>query len=260
LVSGLIVLSVSSALYLLSGLSMPMWPPESIQQTMMSWQPDAEFYSKQIEALRGNFGQQLEHRIPETLKFQTFVFLFFIGWRAAGLMLIGMALFKWNVLTAELSNRFYRNLAIIGCLSGILIVGSGIVHNFNANWSLEFSMFLGIQYNYWGSLGIIAFYIGLIMLICKSGILSPITRSLAAVGRMAFSNYILQTLICTFIFYGHGLALFGKVERAVQILIVFGIWLVQMIISPIWLKFFRFGPLEWLWRSLTYLKIQPIRV
>jgi len=71
-------------------------------------------------------------------------------------------------------------------------------------------------------------------------------------GRMAFSNYILMTLLATFIFYGHGLALFGQVERSSQILIIPGIWMTVIIFSSLWLKHFRFGPLEWLWRTLTY--------
>jgi len=260
LIWGLIVLSVASVLYLLSGFSMPMWPPESLKETMQSWQPHADYYAKQIEALRGGFAEQLTYRIPETLKFQTFLFLFYIGWRAGGLMLIGMALYKWGILTAGFPNRFYRNMALIGFIAGGSIIAFGISENFAVGWTLEFSMFFGMQYNYWGSLGMIAFYIGVIMLVCKAGIFPVITKSLAAVGRMAFSNYIIQTIICTFIFYGHGLALFGEVERSGQILIVFGVWLLQMVISPVWLKYFRYGPLEWLWRSLTYMKIQPMKV
>jgi uncharacterized protein len=116
-----------------------------------------------------------------------------------------------------------------------------------------------MQFNYWGSLLISLGWVGLIMLLCKHDLMRPITRSLAAVGQMAFTNYIMQTVLCTLIFYGHGLGLFGRVERVGQIAIVFGIFVLQMIVSPIWLRYFRFGPLEWLWRSLTYWKPQPMR-
>ena len=75
---------------------------------------------------------------------------------------------------------------------------------------------------------------------------------------MAFSNYILDTVICTTIFYGHGFGLFGKVERVWQFAIVVAIWALQLVISPIWLKYFLFGPLEWLWRSLTYWRREPM--
>jgi uncharacterized protein len=77
---------------------------------------------------------------------------------------------------------------------------------------------------------------------------------------MAFTNYILQTLICTLIFYGHGLGLYCKVERAGQMVVVLSVWAVILFISPLWLQRFRFGPLEWLWRSLTYWKRQPFKI
>jgi uncharacterized protein len=88
---------------------------------------------------------------------------------------------------------------------------------------------------------------------------SMFVTSLSAVGRMALTNYLFQTLVCTFIFYGHGLGYYGSVERTGQMLIVFIICLIQLIISPLWLSKFSFGPAEWLWRSLTYWKLQPLR-
>ena len=76
---------------------------------------------------------------------------------------------------------------------------------------------------------------------------------------MAFTNYLTQSLIMTFIFVGTpGLGLFGTVERVDQLKLVLIVWAVQLIWSPIWLHFFRFGPLEWVWRSLTYGKAQPM--
>jgi uncharacterized protein len=68
----------------------------------------------------------------------------------------------------------------------------------------------------------------------------------------------MHTVIANFIFLGYGLAQFGKLQRYELYYIVFSIWVFQLIISPIWLKYFQFGPLEWLWRSLTYWEIQPM--
>ena len=99
----------------------------------------------------------------------------------------------------------------------------------------------------------------MIMLVCKLGIAGIVTRTLAAVGQMAFTNYLLQTVMCMTIFYGHGFGLFGQVERVEQFTTVLSIWIVLLIISPFWLRYFRFGPMEWLWRSLTYMKAQPMR-
>ena len=99
----------------------------------------------------------------------------------------------------------------------------------------------------------------MVMLILRHTRPGALRRSLAAVGRMALTNYLLQTAICTTIFYGHGFGLFGHVSRLSQIGFVVAIWILQLVVSPIWLKHFRFGPVEWLWRTLTYRKLQPFR-
>ena len=260
LIIGMIVISVSSILYLLFGWSMQFWPTEVIEGNRAGWMPGAEIIEKELAAMQGNWLAQMSHRIPSALQFQTFIFLIWSGWRAGGLMLVGMALFKWGVLTAQRSNRFYMTVMIIGFVVGLPVVSFGVAQNFAADWAMEFSMFFGWQYNYWGSLFVSLGYISLVMMICKAGSLQKISQPFAAVGRMAFSNYLLQTLICTTIFYGHGFRLFGNVERWLQVLIMIGIWIFQLIISPIWLRHFRFGPMEWLWRSLTYWKVQPMLV
>ena len=61
------------------------------------------------------------------------------------------------------------------------------------------------------------------------------------------------------IFYGHGFRLFGRVERTGLMVMVLAIWILQLIVSPIWLRHFHFGPLEWVWRLLTYMRLQPFR-
>ena len=76
---------------------------------------------------------------------------------------------------------------------------------------------------------------------------------------MALTNYLMQSLICLFIFTGAGFALFGKLQRYELYYVVFGIWIFQLIISPIWLTYFRFGPVEWFWRTVTYKKKQQMR-
>ena len=81
---------------------------------------------------------------------------------------------------------------------------------------------------------------------------------LSACGRMALTNYLMQTVICTTIFYGHGLGLYGYVDRKGQFWITLGVWCLQLLWSPLWLRYFRFGPAEWLWRSATYLRPQPM--
>jgi uncharacterized protein len=98
------------------------------------------------------------------------------------------------------------------------------------------------------------------MLVVKTRVLRWLQHALAAVGRTALSNYLGQSLVCTMIFYGHGFGLFGKVERWQQALIVVGVWAVQIVLSLVWLRYLRYGPAEWAWRSLTYWRLQPMRI
>jgi uncharacterized protein len=82
---------------------------------------------------------------------------------------------------------------------------------------------------------------------------------LAAVGRMALSNYLFQSLVFTTFFYGYGLGLNGKLGPALLSVLSVFIFALQILLSMWWLKRFRFGPAEWLWRTLTYGKLQPMR-
>jgi len=98
-----------------------------------------------------------------------------------------------------------------------------------------------------------------LILLHRAGVLRfPLAR-LADAGRMAFSNYLLQTVCCTLLFFGHGFGLYGSLSRA-QLM---GVWAavsaVQLLASWVWLHWFRFGPLEWAWRSLVWWKVQPLR-
>lgn len=83
---------------------------------------------------------------------------------------------------------------------------------------------------------------------------------LAAVGRTALSNYLLQSLVCTTIFYGYGLGLYGRVGPAAGLLLTLAVFAAQTALSMFWTRRFRFGPAEWLWRSLTYGRLQPLRL
>ena len=142
---------------------------------------------------------------------------------------------------------------------GIPVTLYGTQRIIASGWDFRYSFFYGAEYNYWASLLVSMGWIGTVMLVSRAAALLSLTKRLAAVGRMAFTNYILHTVICTGIFYGHGLGLFGKVERMWQFVIVLTIWIIQLIVSPIWLRYFVFGPLEWLWRSLTYMQWEPFR-
>ncbi len=107
-----------------------------------------------------------------------------------------------------------------------------------------------------GSLAIAA----VVMLIVKSGRFRMPQRLLAAVGRTALSNYLLTSVLCQTIFIWGPWKLFGKLEYYQLMYVVAGVWVVNLILSTMWLRSFAYGPVEWLWRSLTYAKLQPFRL
>ena len=107
------------------------------------------------------------------------------------------------------------------------------------------------------SLGLALGYMGGIALLVHSNTLSWLTRGVSAVGRLSLSNYILQSVVANLLFTFIGLAWFGERTRWELMGIVCLIYTAQILISLSWLRFFRMGPLEWIWRSLTYLHRQP---
>ncbi len=256
---GFVFVAVGSAISLATHFSMPHWPPEALQDIEEDWKPAAEAMARETTAYRGGWIGQMPQRAATAIFFQTFLFPIEFLWRAGGMMLVGMGLYKLGVFSAARSKAFYGALIAGAALVGLPVIFYGVRRNEALNWDLRSCMFLGVQFNYWGSILVSLGWVGVIMLVCKTGALRRLTSALAAVGQMALTNYIMHSVICTLIFYGHGLGLFGKVERIGQIAIVFAIFVFQLIASPIWLGRFRFGPLEWLWRSLTYWQLQPMR-
>jgi uncharacterized protein len=104
------------------------------------------------------------------------------------------------------------------------------------------------------------FYIAGVTLLLQRPNWQGVLTTLAPIGRMGLTNYILQSLIGVLIFYGYGLGLLGEVQPYVAFLLTFPIFFLQVIFSKWWLSQFKYGPLEWLWRSLTYFELQPLKI
>jgi uncharacterized protein len=198
------------------------------------------------------------HKAPENMMAQTIGLYRYGFWDTLAMMLFGMAFFKIGILKAAKSNLFYWKMVLIGYGIGITVnyfEGSSIV---DSNFSI-LTIYKTYMTYHLGRIPTTCGHIALIMLFVKSGFLPLLQKSLAAVGQMAFTNYITHSIICNIIFLGYGFSMYGKLQRYELYYIVFSIWIFQLIFSPIWLKYFRFGPLEWLWRSLTYWKMQPFK-
>jgi uncharacterized protein len=173
-----------------------------------------------------------------------------------GMMLIGMGLFHWGVLTNERPARVYWAMLALG-------YGIGITVNlFETRWIMDhrFSAVSFAQTHITYDLGRLAMtfgHLGALLLFVRSGSLSWLRRAFAAVGQMAVTNYLTHSVVCGFLFIG--LKWYNTLERHELYYVVFAIWAAQLVISPLWLGHFRFGPVEWLWRTLTYMKPQPMR-
>ena len=260
IVAGFGMTAVTVVLFLLSALSVPNMPAEARDGMERSWAPPIAEVEAEIAAYTNGWLDQMPHRTANALGLETVVFLLLFFWRSGGLMLVGMGLYKLGVLSAQSSPTFYKRLATAGFGLGLPIVAAGVIFNIRHDFAFEHSMFQGQMFNYVGSLGVFLGYLALVMLAVQRGWLPGLQRRLQAAGRMALTNYVSQSVICTLIFYGHGLGLFERVDRLSQLAMVVTIWVLQLIWSPWWLARFRFGPLEWLWRSLTYMKLQPMAV
>ncbi|MFP8952768.1 DUF418 domain-containing protein [Natrialbaceae archaeon A-arb3/5] len=261
---GLVMFSLPAAFYLLSGVGYAVadaaTQAEIEEGILAGFGADQGGIDEEIATYQGGWLEQMEHRVSTSLTLQTVGFALESFWSYGGLMIVGMALYKWGVLTNQRSTRFYRRLFAGGALAGLALILTGVWYRELVGWDTAQVLLLAHQFNYWGSLLLALAYVSGIMLLCRAAAGGRVTTALSAVGRTAFSNYLLQTVLATTIFYGHGLGLFGTLSRVELLGIVALIWAIQIPLSVAWLNRFRFGPVEWLWRTLTYGERQPMRL
>ena len=214
---------------------------------------------EEVKAYRGGYLENLKARATTTWKWHRYPIYFPAFWDAMAMMLIGMALCKTGVLTGEKSDRFYWSLAAVGALAGFTINGLTMWSKFRHDFDATRGFFDEIGYEA-GRVSMALCYMALVVLAVRHGWARGLTSRLTAVGQMAFSNYISHSLICSVIFYGgYGFGLIGRLERWQVYGMAPAIWAFNLAWSPWWLARYRFGPLEWAWRSLTYGRRQPWR-
>jgi uncharacterized protein len=206
---------------------------------------------------RSGYGELFRSRISEP--FNGVSMLQYAGAETVSLMLIGIALFKQGLLTGEWTVTRYRRWAVVG-------IGSGLVANIIlAFWQYRegfagYPVFtshvlFSMPFDFAMAVG----YAALVMAWVKSNGPARLLDRLAAVGRMAFTNYLMTSIVMTTIFYGYGLGLTGRLERAELFLLVLAMWGLMLAWSKPWLDRYQYGPFEWLWRSLSRLRLQPMR-
>ena len=215
---------------------------------------------EQEEAITGSYAALYKERSKMAEESETMGMYYWGIWDVPLFMFLGLAFFKLKILQGEAKTKVYAWMTALGLGIGLplsyLFVINDVNYNFNffeitKNKVFDFYQIQRLVH----SIGIF----GLIMLMYKSGWFKWMFSLLRPVGQMAFTNYLTQSIMCGIFFYGIGFGYFGKLEYHQLFYVVGAVWIVQIIWSHIWLRYFRFGPLEWLWRSLTYWKIQPFR-
>lgn len=256
--TGLLLIAFGAALIFLIGTYLGRLPLEFYNQIVAQyWFLSPEASAEQNGGLHGSWFQQIGWRARSIDILPTTLLSLVTFWRTLGLMLLGMASLKWGILTAQRPTSWYALMTAIGMLIGMPLATIGILQNVSHYWDMAYTVTIGAQFDYWASLLMAGAYVSFILLLCRQQFLRQSKRMLAAVGRMSLSNYTIQSLVCGWIFYGHGLDLYGSLTRIDQMQIALALMVVQVIYSPFWLKAFHYGPLEWLWRSLTYRQTLP---
>jgi uncharacterized protein len=232
---------------------------KSWEKIVASQHPGQKELEQEIAEMRGGYGSVFRHNAPIVIDEQGAGFYRFGFFDSLGMMLLGMGLLQAGFLTGEWKNWAYIATAVIGYGVGLPL---GVVCTWQS-WRHHFEPLAIVK---WELLpyDVQRVFVGMahaagVLLIVKAGTLKWITRPLAAVGQTALSNYLGTTVTCTLIFDGWGLGLFGRLQFYQLFYFVAGIWAVNLVASTVWLKYFRLGPLEWVWRSLTYGKKQPMR-
>ena len=259
----LLLLSLMTLPALMAGNpSLPTEARESMQEARRQIEKETGANSPKIEdelsIYRGSYAAQVDSRLGEQTA-MPFVGVLIFGWETLGLMLIGMALFKTGYLTGDWAAARYRKWAgwcfgigLIGAAAlAVLQVNSGfdavVVMSSAIVWSMPFDVLLAIG---WAAV---------VILWVKRGGTSALRDRVAAAGRMAFTNYLMTSIVMTAVFYGWGLGLFGELDRISLWLPVLFMWALMLAWSEPWLERFHYGPFEWLWRSLSRMEFQAMR-
>lgn len=241
-------------------------PDEEQQRVLEQWQSmrpmlddSPETLAEDVATYRGSYADIVAYRAPTVAGMQVQNTFAFVLWRVGALMLAGMALMKLGVLAGRSGDDVYRRLVLAGYGLGLPLTIFSAWNAWRHGFDPMYLFRIGLVPNYVGSILVALGHVGVVMLAVRRGFLTGLLARFAAVGRTALTNYLLHSVVMTTIFYGYGFGLYGSVPRAAQMLFVAGMLGVQLWASPWWLGRYRFGPVEWLWRSLTYARRQPMR-
>jgi len=224
---------------------------------------DTSKINVQIREMQGNYKTIFNKRWKDADEYQKWTLYDVNFWDYMLMMFIGMGFFKLGVFTNKLTTRQYGLMALVGYSLGLIMriryansfyYDEKDFENFFETYTIPTGAYSDIQ-----RVMMTVGHIGFLMLVFRSGWVNGLVKMLAKTGQMALSNYLLQSILCGLFFYGFGFGMFAKLQIYQNYLFVMCIWLICIVFSNIWLHFFKFGPAEWLWRSLTYWKKQEMK-
>lgn len=228
------------------------------QKLVDSYRSTPENLKKQVTSATGGYVHDVSERL-ENLQSglsQRFVLMS----DNLGAMLIGMGLLRIGFLTGELAMSVYVWIAVIGASISVPLSVIGVSQVLASRMDFMVAdQWLLLPYEVVRVSGMLAMTAVVVMII-KAGRLRLVQRALAAIGQTALSNYVLTSLVCQWVFVYGPWKLYGKLEFYQLFGVVLGVWTLNVIFSRLWLRYFAFGPLEWLWRSLTHVKWQPLQL
>lgn len=218
-----------------------------------------EKFQKAITIMQdGSLLQVFKKQAVGSLILQTVVTVKWWFMDALGTMLIGMALYRAGILTLSASRSAYGIMLLMGYGIGLPVSVWETTTLITSDFNPLQQALTAFSYDI-GRIAMACGHLAIILIFCQTTGWIRIKKSLASVGQMALSNYLAQSILCAIIFYSFGFGLYGKLPGYMLYYVVLAIWVIQIIWSIVWLKHYRFGPFEWLWRSLTYGRIQPLK-
>jgi uncharacterized protein len=237
--------------------------PNAAPDAIKAWQdasqlvaPSAELGRQEIAGYRGGFLDALRVRSMAARLLQLYLMPTSEIPEAIGQMFVGMALFRTGFFTLRWSTRAYLGMVAVG----YLLAAPATAWLTWKIWNAGFEPLTLNRLEDWQQVTrplIALAHAGVILLIVRSGAAQALVNRLAAAGRMAFSNYLMTSIITTFVFCGFGLGLFGKLSRFQELAVAAGVWAFILVWSKPWLARFHYGPFEWAWRSLVRWRPQP---
>ncbi len=251
-ISALLFAGVMVLWMLISAILLFALPGETIHSLAGKyWNPSGDVVREEIATYTHGWLAAFWDRAVNAVGAQIWMLVTDRLWRMTAMMFLGMALLKVGFLSGSWQMRHYQVVALLGLMIGVPVIMAGVWFNEALDWEFRHSIFLGRIANHWGSVAICLAWLSLVIMMVKADVLGHVRRALEAVGSMAMTNYLGQSLICGAIFYGFGLGLFSALGHLQLLGLVLLIWMFQIAFSLAWRRVVGRGPFESAWRRLA---------